>query len=82
MPSSFLKHGLLFFLVIRTAITIAQNPQLKFDHITTANGLPQEHVFVVLEDKKGFLWLGMESGLVRYDGYTFKMYTHDPEDPA
>lgn len=82
MPSSFLKHGILFFLVIRTAITIAQNPQLKFDHITTANGLPQEHVFVVLEDKKGFLWLGMESGLVRYDGYTFKMYTHDPDDPT
>lgn len=59
---------------------IAQDTYIKFDRITTENGLPQEHVFAILEDKKGFLWLGMESGLARYDGYSFKTYTHDYED--
>jgi signal transduction histidine kinase/ligand-binding sensor domain-containing protein/DNA-binding response OmpR family regulator len=59
---------------------VAQSTAIKFDRITTENGLPQEHVFAILEDKKGFLWLGMESGLARYDGYSFKTYTHDPED--
>lgn len=53
---------------------------IKFDRITTEDGLPQEHVYAVLEDKKGFLWLGMESGLARYDGYSFVTYSHDPED--
>lgn len=80
MRLAILKYVALFFWIVPLRVTIAQHTSLKFDHITTANGLPQEHVFVVLEDKKGFLWLGMESGLVRYDGYNFKMYTHDPDD--
>ncbi len=58
----------------------AQSSYIKFDRITTENGLPQEHVFAILEDQKGFLWLGMESGLARYDGYSFKTYAHNPED--
>lgn len=58
----------------------AQKQQLKFDHLTTENGLPQEHVFCILQDHRGFLWLGMETGLARYDGYTFKTYRHDPAD--
>lgn len=71
-----------FFLLLLLPINTltGQNAHIKFDRITTENGLPQEHVFAILEDKKGFLWLGMESGLARYDGYSFKTYTHDPED--
>ena len=53
---------------------------IKFDRITTENGLPQEHVFAILEDKQGFLWIGMESGLARYDGYSFKNYLHNSQD--
>lgn len=54
-----------------------QENYIKFDRITPENGLPQDHVFCILQDKKGFLWLGQETGLVRYDGYSFKVYQHN-----
>ena len=59
---------------------VAQDTYIKFDRMTTQNGLPQDHVFCIFQDDRGFLWLGMETGLARYDGYTFKVYQHDPTD--
>ncbi|MCO6478054.1 MAG: response regulator [Phaeodactylibacter sp.] len=50
--------------------------------MTTKSGLPQEHVSSIAQDGNGFLWLGMESGLARYDGYSFKTYKNNPDDPA
>jgi len=79
MPS-FIKTYLILLLLLAANCLTAQDSYIKFDKLTTENGLPQEHVFAVLEDVKGFLWLGMESGLARYDGYSFKTYTHDPSD--
>ena len=41
---------------------------------TTADGLPSNRVYAILEDSQGFLWFGTEIGLVRYDGYSFEMF--------
>jgi ligand-binding sensor domain-containing protein len=38
-------------------------------------------VICTLQDKEGFMWFGTKDGLNRFDGYTFKVYRHDPEDP-
>ncbi|WP_444994195.1 diguanylate cyclase [Aliikangiella sp. IMCC44359] len=35
----------------------------------------------IISDNQGFLWLGTYNGLVRYDGYQFKVYFYDAEDP-
>ena len=35
----------------------------------------------MLKDSQGFMWFGTEEGLNKYDGYTFTVYKHDPEDP-
>ena len=35
----------------------------------------------MLKDKNGFLWLGTEDGLNRYDGYQFVTYRHNADDP-
>jgi len=59
----------------------AQDTYFKFDRITTESGLPQEHIFCILQDGKGFLWFGTEMGLVRYDGYHFRVFRHDSNDP-
>ena len=37
-------------------------------------GLPQNSVYVVIQTGKGFLWMGTEEGLVRFDGVRFKVY--------
>jgi PAS domain S-box-containing protein len=53
---------------------------VKFEHLTDAHGLSQNAVFCILQDRKGFMWLGAQDGLNRYDGYTFKVFRHDPDD--
>ncbi|WP_196140824.1 two-component regulator propeller domain-containing protein [Aliikangiella sp. G2MR2-5] len=35
----------------------------------------------VTQDQDGFLWFATQNGLVRYDGYQFKRFIHNPEDP-
>lgn len=45
-----------------------------FHHLTTENGLSNNNVKAILKDREGFLWLGTENGLNRYDGYSFKVY--------
>jgi len=62
-----------------TQLSVGQH--LRFDHISTEQGLSQVTVFSILQDLEGFMWFGTEDGLNRYDGYNFEVYKHDPEDP-
>lgn len=43
-------------------------------HYTDENGLPQNSVKFIAPDEEGFLWLGTESGLVRFDGERFRNF--------
>jgi signal transduction histidine kinase/ligand-binding sensor domain-containing protein/CheY-like chemotaxis protein len=54
----------------------ADSPPLILEHLTTADGLPQGTVFVTLQDSQGFIWLGTEDGLVRYDGHELLRYAY------
>lgn len=45
-----------------------------FEHITEANGLANPVVSIFAEDGDGFLWVGSQSGLQRWDGYRFWSY--------
>lgn len=46
-----------------------------FHHLETTEGLSNNSVKAILRDSYGFLWIGTESGLNRYDGYGFKVYS-------
>jgi PAS domain S-box-containing protein len=46
----------------------------RFDHLTIANGLSQGSALTILQDRQGFIWVGTEDGLNRYDGFSFKIY--------
>lgn len=54
--------------------------QLKFDHITSDDGLPHSTIHGIAKDKYGFMWFGTWSGLCRYDGYSLRVYRYDPQD--
>lgn len=56
----------------------AGNTNGLFRHLTTKDGLSNSYVKTFLKDSYGFLWVGTESGLNRYDGYGFKTYTVAP----
>jgi ligand-binding sensor domain-containing protein/signal transduction histidine kinase len=47
---------------------------LQFQHLTIENGLSQSSIHAVFQDSRGFLWLGAQEGLNRYNGYTFTVY--------
>lgn len=55
---------------------------MRFDHFTVEDGLSQNSVECILQDRKGFLWFGTNDGLNRYDGYRFLVYKHNPQDPT
>ena len=52
----------------------AEAPSLVLEHLTTEDGLPQATVMTALQDSQGFVWLGTEDGLVRYDGRELYRY--------
>jgi signal transduction histidine kinase/ligand-binding sensor domain-containing protein len=62
-----------------TPLSVGQH--LRFDRVPAEQGLSQTTVICILQDNQGFMWFGTEDGLNRYDGYSFKVYKHDPEDP-
>ncbi len=42
---------------------------------TIADGLPSNHIYKCLQDKKGFLWVATENGLSYFDGHSFTNFT-------
>ena len=60
----------------------AQSQTVRFETLTIEDGLSQNAVLSIAQDSQGFLWLGTEDGLNKYDGYGFTVYKHDPDDPG
>lgn len=57
-----------------------ESAPLKFNHLTTADGLSQSYVFSIAQDEQGFMWIATQDGLDRYDGKTFVHYRHKSDD--
>ena len=69
------------FLLMATAVAAhaAEQRPLVLRHLTTADGLPQATVMTTLRDSQGFVWLGTEDGLVRFDGVNIERYASSPD---
>lgn len=78
-----MRHILTIFLISSIGISLrAQLPtDIHFTNYTRANGLPEENINNILEDHRGFIWIGSREGLFRYDGLHFKAWYADPADP-
>ncbi|MGD2034585.1 MAG: SpoIIE family protein phosphatase [Bacteroidales bacterium] len=74
-----IRYLFVFFLFISHCIW-AQNYD-PTEWYTINQGLSHNEITSLYADKKGFLWVGTADGLNRYDGYTFKRYIADIEDP-
>ncbi|MBN2166998.1 MAG: hypothetical protein JW717_12025 [Marinilabiliaceae bacterium] len=69
------KTSLLFAgLVLCMSSTYSQNYNIRFNHITSDNGLSQNTIDDIHKDSRGFVWFATRNGLNRYDGYSIKIY--------
>lgn len=74
------KSLLYFFIIISVSIkTYGKAPVFEFQN--SQNLLSNNAITAIIEDKYGFLWLGTEFGLARFDGYTFKSFFADENNP-
>ncbi len=58
--------------------SILTGQELVTQHITIGEGLSNVNANTIHQDKYGFLWIGTDDGLNRYDGYNFKVYKSVP----
>jgi signal transduction histidine kinase/ligand-binding sensor domain-containing protein len=57
---------------------LPESDGIEFTHLTIDQGLSNNIVNCILQDRKGFLWIGTPNGLNRYDGYRFTVYKANP----
>ena len=51
-------------------------------HFFTSDMLSSNQITNIKQDQAGYIWIGTEYGLNKYDGYRFTTYLHDKADPA
>jgi ligand-binding sensor domain-containing protein/GGDEF domain-containing protein len=79
------KHLLLScltFLLINTNLNANEMSNITFQHISTEHGLSQRTVETIYQDKYGFLWIGTQEGLNRYDGRKLDVFRHINNDSS
>lgn len=66
----FKKYVLLLLLIMGSLHVNAQQDtgKLFFEHLTTEDGLAHNYILSIFQDEDGFIWLGSDNGLNRYDG--------------
>lgn len=71
--------NLLICLVCYQIICHAQvaDKHYYFKNLSVQNGLSQNTVNAILQDRQGFMWFGTKDGLNRYDGLSFRKFKHD-----
>jgi signal transduction histidine kinase/CheY-like chemotaxis protein/ligand-binding sensor domain-containing protein len=77
---NFKSHILIILLTCLSFLVAGQQFTTEFEYISSADGLAQNHVFSVNQDKYGFMWFCTMGGLSKYDGFTFTNYYYSEED--
>jgi ligand-binding sensor domain-containing protein/serine phosphatase RsbU (regulator of sigma subunit) len=71
---------ILFIIFYCATILLAQSISSRSEIYTIEDGLSQTGVNCLIQDSKGFLWIGTQDGLDRYDGNSFQVFRHQPSD--
>lgn len=67
--------------LLGTAIAAPPPAQPLFVPLTVNDGLPSNVVYKTVQDRDGFVWIGTQDGLARYDSVGFRVFRHNPTDP-
>lgn len=72
----------LIMLCLWTGNVLGAPRSLRFERLSIEQGLSQQSVLTILQDRRGFIWFGTQAGLNRFDGYRVTAYRNDPDDPG
>tara|TARA_B100000131_G_scaffold119608_1_gene116548 strand:+ start:150 stop:3248 length:3099 start_codon:yes stop_codon:yes gene_type:complete len=67
-------------IILLCNLTSAQNTSYKFDYYDISNGLSQNRAQAIFQASDGYIYVGSQGGLDRFDGYNFKYFSHNPSD--
>ncbi len=72
----FNRHKIIAFLILfYVSITIEAQEFTTVENVTSGSKLQNHNILDIAQDSQGFLWIGTNWGLYKYDGYQFKPYT-------
>jgi ligand-binding sensor domain-containing protein/signal transduction histidine kinase len=63
-------------------LTTGYSQQYIFTNYSINNGLSQSVVNCIFQDSKGYIWIGTQNGLNRFNGETFDIYSYNPADSS
>jgi len=70
------------FLLVWNILPLKSTAQdFRFKHLTNNDGLSQNLVLSVVQDREGYMWFGTKDGLNKYDGYQFTVYQNESNNP-
>ena len=82
MQKTLLKYTYILMILIFNYQVVAQHNHINIKQFAIEAGISQSVINCLLQDHNGFLWIGTQDGLNRYDGYQFKHYRHDASDTS
>src|SRR5664279_1011852 len=75
------KLCILLFIYSVSLPILCQYPEINFERLSVKQGLVDQTIFWIIQDHKGFIWIGGDHGLYKYDGYEFTYYKRLPGCP-
>ncbi|MEQ9592115.1 MAG: two-component regulator propeller domain-containing protein [Cyclobacteriaceae bacterium] len=63
------------FILLFTLTQLVEGQKHEITNYDVRNGLPQSQITGLLEDERGYIWIGTNGGLSYFDGVNFKAYT-------
>ncbi len=75
------RFALYILLLCIPCVAFAQfSGKLRFNHYTTEDGLSQNTILAIAQDKYGYMWFGTWEGISRFDGYSFHHFRANQDD--
>lgn len=74
------KFNILILLFLAVKFSAGQLPDFHPVRLNKTNGLSSNQIYCFFQDHNGFMWIGTDNGLNRYDGYSFDVYKKIPHD--
>jgi ligand-binding sensor domain-containing protein len=67
------------YLVCSVTCQAQRYSNFHFRKLQVEDGLSENTIYCIVQDRQGFMWFGTKDGLNRYDGNSFKNYHYQPE---